>query len=505
MNAPLRHPVSTKPDTGIAIIGAGFSGMCMAIKLKEAGRTDFVIFEKGADIGGTWRDNHYPGCACDVPSHLYSYSFEPNPDWSRMYGSQKEIRDYQHHCAEKYGLRPFCRFNEGIEKAEFDEVTALWRITTTKGAHLTARVIVSGVGALCLPAYPRIKGLDSFEGKAFHSAEWDHGYDLRGKTVAVIGTGASAIQFVPELQKQVRKLHLFQRTAPWILPKKDRPIREWEKALFRAVPFLHWLFRQKIYWQMEMRALGFTVNPKIMKRVEKLALEYLDTVIPDPALRRKLTPDYLIGCKRILISNEYYPALTQANVEVVTDGIAEVRPHSIVTADGTERPVDALIYGTGFKATDPLAEMKIFGRGGIEINEVWSKAGGAEAYYGIAAAGFPNFFMLLGPNTGLGHNTIIFMIEAQANYVMQCLKLMDERQLATFEVRADVHRNFNAAIQQDVQKTVWNSGCKSWYLTENGKNTTIWPGFTFTYWARTRRMRPRDFEFTAAQARAAAE
>jgi len=363
----------------------------------------------------------------------------------------------------------------------------------------------SGVGALCLPAYPSLKGLDTFKGEAFHSAAWNHDYDLEGKTVAVIGTGASAIQFVPHLQKRVKQLHLFQRTPPWVLPKLDRPMKKWEKTLFNTLPFVHRLYRDFLYWRMESAALGFTVNPKIMKRVEGLARKYLAHVIPDPMLRKKLTPDYTIGCKRILISNDYYPALTQPNVEVVTDGIAEVREHSIVTSDGKERPIDAIVYGTGFKATDPLSEIRITGRAGLEINEAWAKAGGPEAYYGLAAPGFPNLFMLLGPNTGLGHNSIIFMIEAQVRYVMQALKLMDEKKLATFEVKSDVHDAFNAKLQQDIKQTVWNSGCKSWYIAETGKNPTVWPGFTVSYWAKTRRLEPGDFDGATALAPLAAE
>jgi len=491
MNAPYRQSRRHEPALGVAIIGAGFGGLGMAIKLREAGRSDFVIFEKAGDLGGTWRDNTYPGCACDVPSHLYSYSFEQNPDWSRMYSPQPEIWEYLRRCAEKYGVEPHIRYNAAIAEAAYDEDNRFWRIRTRDGRETTARVLISGVGALHIPAIPKIKGIETFAGTAFHSAEWNSDCDLAGKCVAVIGTGASAIQFVPQIAPKVKALHLFQRTPPWILPRPDRPVKAGEKSLFRRAPFLLGLWRTVIYWGMEMRALGFTVNPKLMTKIEKFARDHIAAQVPDPELRARLTPDYLIGCKRILISNDYYPALTRANVELVTEQIAEVRAHSIVTADGKERAIDAIIYGTGFKATEPLSEIAITGRNARRLEDDWRN--GAEAYYGIATAGYPNFFMLLGPNTGLGHNSVVFMIESQVRYILRCLEWLDRAGDGDIEVRADVQRHFNETIQEQMRRTVWQSGCKSWYQTETGRNTTIWPGFTVSYWWRTRSPRRGDF------------
>ena len=505
MNAPLKtvektvektaegSPKGVAPEVETVIIGAGFSGMCMAIKLQEAGKTDFVILEKADDIGGTWRDNTYPGCACDVPSHLYSFSFEGNPEWSRMYSGQKEIWAYQKRVADKYGLRKYCRFNEGIESARFDEENLIWQVKTLKGREITCRNLISGVGALCLPAYPTLKGIENFKGAAFHSAEWNHDVDLRGKKVAVIGTGASAIQFVPEIQPEVAHLTLFQRTAPWVLPKDDRPMTGWEKWLFKHVPFARRLFRGAIWARMELGTWFFVNNPDQVKKGEALGRKYLRKAVKDPELRKKLTPTYQLGCKRVLLSNNYYEALAAPNASVETDGIAEVREHSVITHDGREIEVDAIIYGTGFKATDPFAEISIKGRGGCDLNEVWGELGGAEAYYGITTSGFPNFYMLLGPNTGLGSNSIILMIEAQVHYTMEALKLMDRDRLAALELKPEVQAAFNGKLQAEIGHTVWATGCNSWYIAETGKNTTIWPGLTMSYRQQTRELDPTDY------------
>ncbi|MBI1260774.1 MAG: NAD(P)-binding protein [Rhizobiales bacterium] len=496
MNAPLRYPTAESTGETVVdtlIIGAGFSGMCMAIKLTEAGKRSFVLLEKGNDVGGTWRDNTYPGCACDVASHLYSYSFEPKADWSRMYGPQPEIWDYQKRIARKYDLYPHCRFNEAMAHAEYDEQAKRWHVTSTTGSRYIARILVSGVGALCLPSIPHLKGIENFEGEAFHSAHWNHDYDFAGKRVAVIGTGASAIQFVPAIQPRVSRLTLFQRTAPWVMPKEDRPITAREKWAFRNIPGLRWLFRNRIFWRNEIFTLGFTSFPKMLKKAEKLGREYFDSVVKDPVLAEKLRPTYDLGCKRVLLSNDYYPALVQPNVDVVTDGVAEVRAHSIVTTAGEEIEIDAIIYGTGFKATEPLADISIKGRDGIDLNESWAKVGGPEAYYGITASGFPNFFMLLGPNTGLGSSSIILMIEAQVHYVMEALKLMERENLAALEIREEVQAGFNQKLQDDIKNTIWSSGCNSWYIAESGKNPTIWPSLTLSYWAQTLRIHPEDY------------
>lgn len=479
----------------VLIIGSGFAGLCMAIHLRHADIESFAILEKGSDVGGTWRDNTYPGCACDIPSHLYSFSSECSPEWSRMYQTQPEIWDYIRRCVDKYDLRRFIRFESEVCEAVFDENESEWRVSTSRGETLTARVIASGMGGLSRPAYPRIPGLERFQGRAFHSAEWDHSYDLRGKCVGVIGTGASAVQFVPQIALEVARLHLFQRTPPWILPKMDRPIHEWDRALFRHLPGSMRLFRYFLYWRQELLALGFTVNPRYMKAVEKLARHHISTSISDDDLRRKVTPDYTPGCKRLLISNDYYdyyPALARPNVELVTEPIVEIREHGVVTADGNERPVDALIYGTGFRATDLLTPLRLIGRNGIDLNDAWRH--GLEAYCGITVSEYPNLFLLVGPNTGLGHNSIIFVIEAQVKYVMKCLELMRERGAVAMEVRADVQARFNRELQEKMKRTVWASGCKSWYQDERGRNTTLWPGSSWQYWLRTRNVAPAEYK-----------
>ncbi|KWX02931.1 Cyclohexanone monooxygenase [Carbonactinospora thermoautotrophica] len=482
-------------DPAVVIVGAGFAGLGMAIQLKRAGVEGFVVLEKADEVGGTWRDNRYPGCACDVQSHLYSYSFEPNPAWSRMFAEQQEIWDYLKHCAEKYRITPHIRFGTELVGAEYDDATGTWRVRTNRGA-ITTRALVLATGPLHQPAYPDIPGIDRFRGKAFHSAEWDHGYDLAGKRVAVIGTGASAIQFVPRIAPRVDRLHLFQRTPPWILPKPDRSISPLEQRLFRAVPALQRLYRSAIYWTLEARILGFTVHPRLMKLAEAVARQHLRRQVPDPELRRKLTPDYTIGCKRILISNDYYPALTRPNVELVTDGIAEIREHAVVTRDGVERPVDAIIYGTGFHVIDAFDHLDIVGRDGLKLREAWS--GGVEAYLGVTVAGFPNLFFLLGPNSGLGHSSMVFMIEAQVRYVLQALRPLLRGDARAVDVRADVQATFNQRLQARLREAVWGiGGCRSWYLDENGVNRALWPGSTAEYWLRTRRLKPAEYRIEA--------
>jgi cation diffusion facilitator CzcD-associated flavoprotein CzcO len=486
--------MSFSADVEVLIVGSGFAGLCMAIQLRRAGMDSFVVLERGPDIGGTWRDNTYPGCACDIPSHLYSFSFERQADWTRMYPTQPEIWNYLKHCVEKYKLGPAIRTNTEVRKAEFDEASHLWRVETLEGDTITARAVVSAMGPLSRPAYPKLPGLERFQGRAFHSAEWDHSYDLRGKRVAVIGTGASAIQLVPEIAPEVAELHVFQRTPPWIVPKMDREIRAWERSLFRWMPGYMRMFRNFLYWRQELLALGLTVNPKYMKSVEKMARTHIECNVADLALREKVTPDYIIGCKRILISNDYFPALGRANVELVTDGIAEIREHAIVTTDGKERPVDAMIFGTGFRVTDLLTPVSIVGRNGIDLNDAWRD--GFKAYFGMTVAGYPNLFLLVGPNTGLGHNSIVFMIEAQVHYVMNCLKLMRERGATAMEMRPEVQARFNRELQENMKRTVWVSGCKSWYLDAHGKNATLWPGFSFKYWFKTRDVVANDYAFS---------
>jgi cation diffusion facilitator CzcD-associated flavoprotein CzcO len=480
----------------VIILGTGFAGLGMAIKLQAAGIENFVLLEKADEIGGTWRDNTYPGCACDIPSHLYSFSFEKYSGWSRMFPSQPEIWDYLLRVVEKYRLRPHIRFGAEALEARFDDEAGLWTVTTRDGRRFIARFLVSAMGGLSRPALPAIPGIERFKGVAFHSAQWRHDVDLTGKTVAVIGTGASAIQFVPQIAPRVGQLYLFQRTPPWILPKLDRPIQGMERWLIRYLPFYRWLFRQRIYLQYEMRALGFVVKPKFMKLMEKYGRDLLAAQVPDPALRAKLTPDYTLGCKRVLIANDYYPVLSRPNVELVDEGIAEITETGIVTRDGKQRTADVLIYGTGFRATDPLSPTRVYGSGGVELADAWRE--GAHAYYGMSVAGFPNFFMLVGPNTGLGHNSIVFMIEAQIRYVTQCIAAVRTRGARSIELRPEVERRFNHELQTRIARTVWASGCKSWYMDSHGKNVTLWPGFTVEYWWRTHRARLQDYIFAGA-------
>lgn len=483
-------PPPRQPDLDVIIIGSGFSGLGMGIKLKEAGSHSFVILEKAREIGGTWRENTYPGCACDVPSHMYSFSWERNPRWSRMYSSQAEILAYLKHCVAKYGLASHIRFGAELREAVFDEANHCWQVRTGDGKTLSARFLVSAMGALSRPAYPQLPRMERFQGIAFHSAEWRHDVDLSGKRVAVIGTGASAIQFVPQIAPKVAQLTLFQRTPAWVLPKPDRPIGKFEQALYRSMPGAMGLFRNFIYWRQELLGLGF-VHPRLMEKARKMALAHMAHQIPDPVLRDKLTPRYTIGCKRILLSNDYFPALARPNVHVVTDGIAEVRERSILGKDGVEYPADVIIYGTGFRVTDLLTPVRFIGRGGVDLNDAWRT--GPEAYLGMTSAGFPNLFMLLGPNTGLGHNSVVFMVEQQIAYALQCMRLLRKRRQTSIDVRADAQREFNRGLQQRLQTTVWATGCKSWYQDANGKNVTLWPGFTFQYWKAMRKVNQVDY------------
>jgi cation diffusion facilitator CzcD-associated flavoprotein CzcO len=482
----------TKKSPSIVIIGTGFAGLCMGIRFKQVGLDSFTILERAQAVGGTWRDNTYPGAACDVPSHLYSFSFEPNPRWTRQFAPQAEILDYLHHCTDKYGLGPHLRFNSPVSSARFDESAGEWVLTVGDGEELRADIVVSGCGGLSRPSLPQLPGLADFQGKVFHSARWDHGHDLSDKTVAVIGTGASAIQIVPEIAPRVRKLHLFQRTPPWILPKDDRAIGERERKLYEALPSAQWLHRQLIYWRLESRAPLFTRAPSILKLAERLALRFLEQSIPDPTLRAKLTPDYVFGCKRVLLSNDFYPALNRPNVELVTDGIREVTREGLVTREGTARPVDTIILATGFQAAEAASPFPIRGRGGLQLEEAWRAS--AEAYLGTSVAGLPNLFFLAGPNTGLGHSSMVFMLESQVQYVLDCIQTLQREGLGFLEVRKDVQERFNQRLHERLARTVWNvGGCASWYRTSNGKNTTLWPGSTLGFRWRTRRLALADY------------
>ncbi|MCD0451428.1 NAD(P)/FAD-dependent oxidoreductase [Actinocorallia sp. API 0066] len=471
----------------IVIIGAGFAGLGMGIKLKEAGYHDFVILEKAKDLGGTWWENTYPGCACDVPSPMYSFSFELNKNWSQLFAPQPEIQRYLAHCAEKYNIRKHIRFGESVDAIEYDDAAQRWNIALVGGEVLTPRAVISGVGALHVPSFPEIPGLETFEGKAFHSAEWDHSYDLRGKRVAVIGTGASAIQFVPEVAEVAAHTTVFQRTPAWIQSKPNIKL----PAAFK-LPGVPRAVRNIIYWVLEARAVSFALDPRLAGPMKWMATRHLKKQVKDPELRRKLTPDYTIGCKRVLLSNNYYPSLTRDDVDLVTEGVAEVRPNSVITKDGREIEVDAIIFGTGFKVVDAMEHWVITGRNGQKIQQAWEN--GVEAHHGTTVPGFPNFFVLLGPNTGLGHNSVVFMIEVQVQHILSLLKLLSDTGATTVEPKPEAVRAYNDKLHKRLRKAVWNEGgCMSWYLDQDGINRTTWPGFTFEFWADSRKARREDY------------
>ncbi|MDB4939019.1 MAG: NAD(P)/FAD-dependent oxidoreductase [Labilithrix sp.] len=478
----------------VVVVGAGFGGLGMAIRLKQSGIDDFVILERAEELGGVWRDNRYPGVACDVPVHVYSFSFEPNPDWSRFFAPQREILAYLHHCAEKYGLGPHLRLGMGVARAEFDEARGLWSITTTKGTVLETRVLIAAAGlALTTPVLPDIPGLTTFEGKVFHSSRWDASTPLDGKRVAVIGTGASAIQIIPEVAKVAKQLHVFQRTAPWVMERPDFAIPAGQKALFRKRPSVQKLLRGAIWSLMEAFAVGFVVEPRINELRQKLATRYIAKQVHDPVLRANVTPPYTLGCKRILFSNDYYPSLQRPNVELVTERVREVRGRTLITADGKEREVDAIVCATGFEASEAPAPFELRGLGGHTLEEAWKD--GVEAYLGATVAGFPNFFFIVGPNTGLGHSSMIFMIESQVAYVLDAIKTMRAKGLGRVSLRPEVQRAYNERLQERLARTVWSKGgCVSWYTTKAGKNTTLWPGFTFEFRARTRKWDEESYE-----------
>ncbi|HET6335460.1 MAG TPA: NAD(P)/FAD-dependent oxidoreductase [Polyangiales bacterium] len=480
----------------ILVIGTGFAGIGMGVRLREMGITDFAILEQGDGVGGTWRDNHYPGAACDVQSLLYSFSFMQNPRWSRMYAEQREILDYLNQVTDAYGVRPHIKFGCQVVRAAWNDRRGSWKVELSDGRSFSCKVLIAGTGGLSRPALPEIRGQDTFQGDAFHTARWNHGLDLTGKTVAVIGTGASAIQVVPAIASKVGALKLFQRTPPWIMPKPDREIGAKEQKMFEALPFTLNMARSKIYWTLESRLLGFVAKPKLMELVKREALANLRAEIKDPVLRAKVTPNYAFGCKRVLLSNDYYAALQRENVEVVTDGIDRIDAHSVVTRDGVSRPVDAIVYATGFQVGDfSAAPFDIYGAGGRDLREEWKH--GAEAYLGASIAGFPNFFVITGPNTGLGHTSMVVMIEAHIQYIASALQTMREQGVASVDVKRAVQDGFNRKLHAKLSQTIWaTGGCKSWYQTSAGKIVALWPGSTYTFRKRTEHFDMSKYEVT---------
>ncbi len=496
MNQSLKSTIGGA-DYEVAIIGAGFAGVGAGIRLKMQGDSNFVIFERAAEVGGTWRDNTYPGCACDIPSLLYSYSFEPKPGWTYSFSRQEEILFYLKHCVEKYKITPHIRFQTEIVATQFDETKGHWTLRTKSGETTTARIIISAAGPFNAPYIPNIKGRDSFKGETFHSLTWNHDYNLNGKRVAVVGTGASAIQFIPEITPQVSQLFVFQRTPPWIMPKMDKKLTPKTHRRFKKFPWYQRFWREFIYWFLEHRGKSNFGDLKLRAKRQKLSLEHLHTSVSDSELRKKLTPDYEIGCKRILISDNYYPALQQENVELIAEGAEEITSNGIVTKSGELKEVDAIIYGTGFYTTKFADIFKVIGKDGKNLFEEWNNKGG-EAYYGMAVNGFPNFMFMVGPNSGLGHNSIIHMMESQLNYILNYLKHLRKTPTKStyFEVKKEVQDNFNKDIQQQLSTMVWSDGgCKSYYLQNmDGKNTSIWPGSTVTYRKKTKKINLHDYE-----------
>ncbi|MFI1167040.1 flavin-containing monooxygenase [Streptomyces sp. NPDC020801] len=481
----------------VAVIGSGFGGLGAAVRLRREGITDFVVLERADSVGGTWRDNSYPGCACDVPSHLYSFSFAPNPDWPRTFSGQEHIRAYLEHVTDVFHLRPHIRFGCEVEKMTWNAEQLRWDIETA-GGNLSADVVVSATGPLSDPKVPDIPGLDSFPGKVFHSARWDHGFDLAGKRVAMVGTGASAIQIVPSIQPEAARLTLFQRTPPWVMPRVDRAISGLERGLHRALPATTQLRRGLLWAIRELQVQAFTKRPGELGFVEQLAKRNMARAIKDPALRARLTPDYRIGCKRILLSSTYYPALAQDNVDVVASGLSEIRGSTVVAADGTEAEVDAIIFGTGFHVTDmPIAE-RVVGADGRTLAQTWK--GGMEALRGASAAGFPNWMTIIGPNTGLGNSSMILMIESQLNYMADYLRQLNVLGgRVALDARPSAVNAWNREVQERMERTVWNTGgCTSWYLDASGRNTTIWPGTTTEFRRATRRVDLAEYEVVRA-------
>ncbi|MES3041410.1 MAG: NAD(P)/FAD-dependent oxidoreductase [Pseudomonadota bacterium] len=480
----------------VLIIGAGFGGLGTAIRLRQQGISDIVILERADEVGGTWRDNTYPGAACDIPSNLYSYSFAPNPNWSRAYSGSSEILGYACHLADSNDLRPLIRFGRTVSEAAFDETAGHWVVTTSDGESFRGRSLVMASGGLANPSLPKIPGIDTFEGKRIHSARWDHSYDLKGKRVAVIGTGASAIQIIPELVKVADKVTVFQRTPGWVMPRMDYRSPEWSKALFRAVPATQSLLRRALFWGHESMAFSFIWSTPMTRVVERISAAFLKQQVSDPWMRRQLTPDFRIGCKRVLMSSEYYPALQKPNCKLITWPIATISPKGIRTAEGIEHQVDCIVFATGFEVSKAGTPFTIRGIQGRVLAEEWAR--GAQAYKSVNVSGYPNLSFILGPNSGPGHNSALVYMESQIGYIVETIKILREKKLRLLDVKPEVQAQYNRAIQKRLARTNWNSGCKSWYLTEDGFNATMYPGFATQYAQQMGTLKLSDFNVESA-------
>jgi cation diffusion facilitator CzcD-associated flavoprotein CzcO len=471
-------PATTR-HAQVLVVGSGFSGIGLGHRLLQSRFTDFVILERSPGVGGVWQSNTYPGCRCDVPSHLYSFSFAPNPEWTATYSPAPEIRGYLEDCVDRFGLRPHLRMAVDVTGASWNQPHQQWEVETSEGSW-TAQVLVSAVGPLTEPKLPVVVGMERFQGEVMHSARWDHGIDLTGKRVASIGTGASAIQYVPAIADQVGELYVYQRTAPWVVPHDGRPISDDERALFRRSPRAQRRERNKVYLAKEALVLGFAKRPGLMRVLEKLARKHLASQVADPVLREQLTPDFMLGCKRLVPSNDWYPALQKPNVTLVPHALREIKEHSVVDSSGVEREVDVIIFGTGYHVTEiPFAD-HVRGRGGQLLSEHWQ--GSPRAYLGTSVPGFPNYFMFLGPNTGLGHSSMVYMVEAQIEHIAQAIRAIDVSGSTSIEVDEAVHDAYNADLDAKLATTVWEvGGCTAFYRDVNGRNATIYPDWTFRF------------------------
>ncbi len=486
---------------GVVVVGAGFGGLAAAYALNRRGE-DFAVLEREHEVGGVWRDNTYPGCACDIPSHLYSLSFAPNPDWTHAFSSQPEIRDYLRKVAREHGLLPHIRFGCSLIEAAWDDAAQRWRIQTSSGP-LTADVLIDASGPIAEPSTPALPGLDGFTGEVFHSARWNHDLDLTGRNVVVIGTGASAIQFVPAIQPRVTRMTVVQRTAPWVTPRMDRRTSRFERRLYAAAPWLLQAVRQRQYLLRDLVTWKIMVSPRVRRIATRAALHHLRRQVADPALRQRLTPYFELGCKRILISNDWYPAVSAPNVEVVSAGVREVRAHSVITTDGLEHPADVIIFGTGFHVADPPIAEHLRGRDGRTLAECWD--GSPHAYLGVTITNFPNLFRLGGAGSATGHNSHVFQEECQVSYAMDALRLMRARGITSVEVRAEDQRAYIARDRARLAATVWSvGGCRSFYQGADGVASVNWPASTREYRRATRRFDPAPYALRTASAAAAA-
>ncbi len=485
--------------TTVLVVGAGFAGLGTAIRLLQQGIEDFVILERADEVGGTWRDNTYPGAACDIPSLLYSYGFEQNPNWSRAYSGSGEILDYIRTMVDKYSLSRFIRFGVNVTSLEFDDESALWTAQTADGSQFKARTAVMASGPLANPSLPDIRGLDTFLGHKIHSARWDHDYDMSDKRVAVVGTGASAVQIIPELVNTARSVKVFQRTPGWVLPRPDFSHPQWARTAFRRVPLVQNAARQTWFWVHELMAVGMVWDTPVTTGIQLVAKANLRRQVSDTWLRRQLTPNFRAGCKRMLMSSDYYPALQRDNCKLVSWPIATMSPNGIRTADGIEHELDCIVFATGFDVCKAGTPFPIRGARGRELSDEWSE--GAYAYRSVTVAGYPNLFFTFGPNSGPGHNSALVYMEAEINYIVKAIGAIIDNDLSTLEVREDRQNDYHGEVQHRLVSTTWNSGCKSWYLTNDGYNGTMYPGFATQFVRALSKVDMSDYVTTPATAR----